>query len=206
MPCKPTQAKMDKRQQWLLEMHAHVRTCLEPETTEELMTACKYEEPLDYITSIYFQESLFVVVSSRVTSNYSDRIIFRNSSGVHLLPHLFRCDDLRDHYIGNFWVNSYRKNFMSITSDNSRGINFVILAFQMVLFCCAPSRPRCSRSTVLAWGDKVVDPLQQTAFCKYVLSSVPATKSWHKHWNRSGITTVDDWDWVSWISLSFLLL
>ena len=43
--------------------------------------------------------------------------------------------DLRNHYIGKFWGNylSYRKDFMCITSDFSRGIRIVILAFRMVV-------------------------------------------------------------------------
>ena len=48
------------------------------------------------------------------------------------LSHLFLRNDLRDHCIRTLWGNFIREDLMCVTSETSKGINFVILAFQMV--------------------------------------------------------------------------
>ena len=52
-----------------------------------------------------FRELFLVIISSWFTSKNSGRIISRNLSDLHLLPHLFFASDIRNHYIRKFWGN-----------------------------------------------------------------------------------------------------
>ena len=79
-----------------------------------------------------FRELFLVIISSWFTSKNSGRIISRNLSDLHLLPHLFFASDICNHYIRNSGGINFRKDFMGITSKYSGGINFVIQAFRMV--------------------------------------------------------------------------
>ena len=85
-----------------------------------------------WITFHHFisRELYLVIIPSWVASKTSGQILFCNLSS---LTSPLLANDFRNHYVRNFWGSSFfHKDFMCIASKNSRGINFVILAFRMV--------------------------------------------------------------------------
>ena len=105
----------------------------DPGRHANVITACLLTIGNSRITFYHFifRGFFLVIRSSWLTSKNSCRIISRNLSDLHLLPHLPRLSVIITSENSGGII--FRKDFMCITSKYSRRINIVIQAFRMVL-------------------------------------------------------------------------